>query len=119
MVQKLIHKRLRSFLHQRPLHICLFSFSQPRNKSRNHALISITEKTRKDPDKGKFACGVFFDFQKAFDTVSHEILLAKLHHYGVRGVPLNWFKSYLENCTQFTEVNNIPSQILSTKIGVP
>ena len=59
------------------------------------------------------------EFQKAFDSVNHEILLAQLQHYGVRGVPLNWFKSYLEDCTQYTEVNNTSSQILPIKNGVP
>ena len=53
----------------------------------NQALTSITEKIRKALDEGKFACGVFLDFQKAFDTMDHDILLSKLEHYGVRGVP--------------------------------
>jgi len=44
------------------------------------------ELIRESLDKGEFACGVFVDLQKAFDTVDHEILLAKLDHYGICGI---------------------------------
>ena len=43
---------------------------------------------RKALDDGNIGCGVFVDLQKAFDTVEHQILLAKLNHYGI-----GWFKS--------------------------
>ena len=117
MMEKLIHKRLYSFLHQND---CLFTyqFGFCNHHSTNHALMSITEKNKKNLDESKFACGVFLDFQKAFDRVSHKMLLAKLKHYGVRGVPFNWFKSFLEDHTQFTEVNNT-FQILPIKNVVP
>ena len=47
-------------------------------------------------DKDEYSCGAFLDFHltlKAFDTVNHEILIAKLNHCGVRGIYLDWFKS--------------------------
>ena len=40
-----------------------------------HALIHLTDKIREQLDKGNFACSVFVDFQKAFDTVDHQILI--------------------------------------------
>ena len=71
--------------------------------SRNHALIEITEKIRKALDSGKFACGLFVDLQKAFDTANHEILLKKLDHSGLRGATNSWFESYLYNRKQLPQ----------------
>ena len=77
----------------------------------NHALIDITENIRKALDDGKFACVIFIDLQKAFDTVNHHILTNKLNYYGIRGVANNWFKSYLTNRSQYVSIQGQNSDV--------
>ena len=60
-------------------------------------IISITEDIRKNLDEGNIGCGIFVDLQKAFDTVEHDILLAKLEHYGTRGLANERFRPYISN----------------------
>ena len=87
--------------------------------STSHALISITEEIRKALDNNEFSCGVFLDFQKAFDTINHKILIDKLHHYDIRQETLNWFESYLTNRIQQTIVNDTVSNKIEITHEVP
>ena len=66
-----------------------------------------------------FTLGVFIDLEKAFDTVNHQILLAKLNHYGIRGIANKWFSSYFSNRYQRVTINGESSQILLVSCGVP
>ena len=70
-------------------------------------------------DNKRFTCGIFIDLQKAFDTVNQDILLSKLNHYCIKGVALDWFKSYLSDRTQYTTINNERSEIQTIKYGAP
>ena len=87
--------------------------------STTHALINITEKIRESLDENKIACGIFVDLQKAFDTVNHKILLAKLYRYGIRGTTFEWFKSYLSNRYQYVSLLGFDSNRSKIEHGVP
>ena len=108
--ERIVHKRLYSFINK---YNCIYElqFGFQDQHSTNHALLSLTEKIREalDSKGGKFACGVFMDLQKTFDTVDHSMLLKKLKHYGIRGLANQWFRSCLLGRTQFTNM----------KYGVP
>ena len=56
--------------------------------------------------------------KKVFDTVNHSILLEKLEHYGIRGVALDWFCSYLSNRKQYVSVNGHISETRQIICGV-
>ena len=94
-------------------------FGFRRNYSTKHALISLTETIRKYLDEGNFACNIFVQLQKAFDTVEHDILFKKFGHYGVRGLANDWFKSYLSDRKQFALINDHSSNLACFLYGVP
>jgi hypothetical protein len=79
----------------------------------------MTETIRAALDSGHVTCGIFVDFQKAFDTVNHEILLSKLEHYGFRGVINDWFRSYLTGRKQKVVINGFESESRTMNHGVP
>ena len=84
----------------------------------NHALIIITKKIWNALDNNQYACGVFLDFQKAFDTINNRILLSKLEYYGIRGIPHNLIKSYLTN-RKHTHINGVNPNTLTSTHGIP
>ena len=68
-------------------------------------LLNSTDDWYVNMDNGKYTAMIFIDLKKAFDTVDHDILLAKLRKYGIENVELTWFTSYLTNRKQFCKVN--------------
>ena len=113
-----MYSRLLSFLE---IHKLLYDlqFGFRKDHSTSSALIMLIDKITSEIERGNFVLGVFLDYSKAFDCINHSILLQKLHYYGIRGVALDWFKSYLSDRKQFVYFNNTKSNLHDMTCGVP
>ena len=69
--------------------------------------------------KIKTPTAIFLDLSKAFDTLNFNILLNKLQYYGIHGIALSLFKSYLTNRFQYVQFENSESDLLEIKTGIP
>ena len=117
IIEKMVHDRLYIFLEQNKDFYYQFGFRN--SHSTNHALIEITEQIRNACDRNLYTCGVYLDLQKAFDTVNHEILLEKLKYYGIKETSYNWFKSYLCERLQYTQIKDNELSLKAVSHGVP
>ena len=70
-------------------------------------------------DDGLLTGAIYVDLKKAFDTVDYELLLKKLHRYGVDLNTLCWLESYLRNRQQVVDIDGIKSSSMSIESGVP
>ena len=83
------------------------------------ACLEFIDRVMHDLDNRKIPIAIFLDLSKAFDTIDHAILLDKLKYYGINGLALSWFESYLNNRTQFVEVDDTRSSSKPIHTGVP
>ena len=94
-----------------------FGFRQ--NRSTIDALVELSENVRLNWLNCKQnTISTFLDLKKAFDTLDHQILLAKCSSYGLRGHVLKVLKSFLSRKFQYIEIGSKKSSMRSIKIGV-
>eukprot|EP00116_Pleurobrachia_bachei_P001073 sb/3461335/ len=83
-------------------------------------LVSMFDDLLGEMDKGNVVALICLDMSAAFDTVDHEGLLKVLQQrFGVDGVPLQWFKSYLSSRSFSVSVQDCLSETLELLCGVP
>ena len=116
--EKILHTRLSTYIENSDL-LYKYQFGFRKNHSTELALIEMVDQIKMSLDAGNITCGIFVDLSKAFDTVNHEILIGKLEHYGITGVALELFKSYLENREQYVSLNSLKSNTKAINCGVP
>ena len=86
--------------------------------STEYATLELIDRIISKMDNDEIPFSVFLDLSKAFDTID-KILLEKLKHYGIEGIPFQLFKSYLSGRKQYVEINDAKSDILQITTGVP
>ena len=112
-----MHSRLTEFLEGKQI-LYYRQFGFRKDFSTNHAIFTLLESIQKTLDGRQFACGIFIDLEKAFDTVSRDMPLEKVNHYGIRGIANDWFRSYLSDITQFVFIDSFNSDYKTVKYGV-
>ena len=118
MLERAMHNRLQLFLDKSSvLYDRQFGFRK--NYSTIHAITEVVDNLTANIDKRLSTIGVFLDLSKAFDTIKHDILLDKLAYYGIRGITLDWFKSYLTDRFQQVTCANVLSKLTTILCGVP
>jgi hypothetical protein len=118
-MEKLVHNQLYSCLQQSNVLTSTQHGFRPFHSTVT-PLLKMTNQWYQNMDEGLMNGAVFLDLKKAFNTVDHDILLSKLHLYGVKGKAHDdWFKSYLFNRTQYCQVNSKLSGPRTTITGIP
>ena len=84
-----------------------------------HSLVIMLERWKQATDKGEYISVMYMDFSKAFDTINHGFLLAKLRAYGFSTSDLNLLYSYLKYRKQKVVINNKTSSSEVVIAGVP
>ncbi len=120
LLEKIVYSRLYQFINTNDI-FYEHQYGFRKKHSTIHPIIHYIKGIAESNDKRTkdITIATFLDLSKAFDTVSHDILLSKLRYYGIRGIANDWFSSYLGGRCQFTQINDTKSETKSISCGVP
>ena len=114
--ERLMHKQISFYIDQ---FLSPYMCGYRKGFSTQHALLSLIEKWKKVLDNKGYGGAILMDLSKAFDTINHDLLIAKLHVYGFSKESLKLIKSYLTNRWQRTKLNTGFSKWTEILLGVP
>ena len=100
----------------------LFSTQQygfMKNASTELAALELIDRLSNQLNARKIPINLYLDLAKAFDCISHDILLEKLRYYGVNDISIQLLKSYLSNRKQYEQIDDVLSSVHYIKTGIP
>ena len=118
-LERMVAKQLSTFLANNNL-IDEFQSAYRAHHSVETALLSVHNDLLQAMNCGEITLLVLLDLSAAFDTVDHSILLSRMNSYfGIGGVALDWFQSYLSGRTYCVRIDNVTSVTSQLKYGLP
>ena len=119
LIERVVLNRLDQHMIKNNLH-CHSQFAYKTNHNTETMMLSIVDDALNGFDNDKCTVIVFLDLSAAFDTIDHETLLNILsEEIGIKGIALQWFRSFLTGRTQRVNINNHLSDILLVLFGAP
>ena len=119
IIEKVIAVHLQRYLEANQLNEPLQSAFKPFHSCET-ALVRVHNDILVAIGKRRCVMLLLLDLSAALDTVDHDILLTRLHSkYSISGIALEWFRSYLTNCSQFALIEECRSQSRELKCGIP
>ena len=116
--ERVLYNRILEFVGKHEI-LSNHQFRFRKKYSTSHAINSLVNQFHDSVEKNEFMMmGLFIDISRAFDTISHTILINTLYTYGIRGIALEWITDYLLIRKQYVVYNNTKSNISSVEIGV-
>ena len=117
--EKIVYNIVSDFLCDNEVLYDYYQFGFRSRHSTQKALIILVDRITKSQYMSNIVISLFIDHKKAFDTVHHRILLRKLYAYGIRGILLKWFESYLTDRSQYVIYDGVKSETSVVQCGVP
>ena len=100
--ERIMQKQIAAYMEE---HLSQYLCGYRKGFNAQHALIALIEKWKESLDNKGYAGAIFVDLSKAFDTINHQLLVAKLYDYGFDKCALTLILNYLSNRWQRTKIN--------------
>ncbi|KAL6455414.1 hypothetical protein MHYP_G00361580 [Metynnis hypsauchen] len=119
VLEKIVYCQLNSFLNKYDT-MEVFQSGFKSRHSTESALLRVFNDILLSTDSGHCVALVLLDLTAAFDTVDHQILLSRLENWvGIKGVVLDWFRSYLSERSFCVRIGGVESGVVPLTCGVP
>jgi hypothetical protein len=118
VIERIMHSQIQQYFNKNKL---LFEsqYGFRPEHSTELAALEVIDRILTQMDNNEICINLFLDLSKAFDCLDHDVLLHKLQYYGFSGISLNLMRSYLCNRKQLVRFNDMDSDYMLIKTGVP
>ena len=118
VIEKCVFTQVYSYFEKHKL-LYESQYGYRKQHSTETACLDLIDKIYQQLDNNQIPFCLFLNLSKAFNTLDHIILIAKLKYYGLDESAITWFQSYLCNRFQYVEVDGIKSEPRRVNTGVP